>query len=67
MDLNLMNNEHYCNFLTPTLTSVEIPADQLGHEAALLLVDQLGNPAISTRRKLLKSKLVVRNSSSRKF
>ncbi|MEL7006623.1 MAG: LacI family DNA-binding transcriptional regulator, partial [Bacteroidota bacterium] len=61
------NNEHYCNFLTPTLTSVEIPADQLGHEAALLLMDQLGNPTLSAKRKLLKSKLVIRNSTRLKF
>jgi DNA-binding LacI/PurR family transcriptional regulator len=50
------------SFLRPALTTVAVPASQLGREAALLLGREQGDPAEASRE--LATRLVIRDSCS---
>ena len=49
-------------FLEPPLTTVRLPAYELGHAVASALLDRIANPA-APRRTLLPTELVVRSST----
>ncbi len=58
-------DEFHATIVDPELTSVMHPTFEMGEEAARLLIDQLEQTAIRTSRQVtLKTKLVVRQSSS---
>jgi DNA-binding LacI/PurR family transcriptional regulator len=49
-------------FLDPPLTTVRLPAYDLGHAVGTALLDRIANPA-APRRTLLPTELVVRSST----
>jgi LacI family transcriptional regulator len=59
------NNEPVDALLEPSLTSVEQPAFRMGEEAAQLLLKQLTGKEDQYENRILKSFLVVRNSTNR--
>ncbi|MEM9895999.1 MAG: substrate-binding domain-containing protein, partial [Bacteroidota bacterium] len=60
------NNELVSEFVDPPLTSVDSPANQLGEEAARLLLRHINDGELKPTVKVLKSKLVIRKSSLKK-
>jgi len=57
------NNEAVSQFVDPPLTSVDSPAYDLGVEAATLLLNHVKTEGLPTSCKILKSHLVIRESS----
>lgn len=55
IDLSLMS--------TPTITTMSQPSYQLGYQACELLIDEINNPHVSTKRLVLDSELIVREST----
>lgn len=60
-----INNEPVDELLEPSLTSIDQPGMQMGEAAAELLLQQVDEPAGSYEKKILKSFLVVRNSTNK--
>lgn len=61
------NNEPVTSLVTPSISSVEQPAFELGKAAAKLFLEQMHHEEdLSHIEKVLKPKLIVRESSSRK-
>lgn len=61
------NNEPVTNLVTPSITSVEQPAFEIGKAAAKLFIEQMHHEEdLSGVEKILKPKLIVRESSLRK-
>jgi DNA-binding LacI/PurR family transcriptional regulator len=60
------NNEPVANLVTPTISSVEQPAFELGKIAAKLFIETVHNNGdMSSVEEVLKTKLIVRESSQR--
>lgn len=59
------NNEPVDELLEPSLTSIDQPGFRMGEESAQLLIKQLNNPKEPYEKRILKSFLVVRNSTNK--
>ncbi|SIS38802.1 transcriptional regulator, LacI family [Zobellia uliginosa] len=59
------NNEPVDQLLEPTLTSIDQPSYEMGKESAQLIVDRIADFDKAVTRKVLKSQLVIRNSTNR--
>ena len=59
------NNETICRIVEPTLSSIDHPAFDMGSTAAEILLKQINTKTISQERRLIKSKLVIRESTTR--
>jgi DNA-binding LacI/PurR family transcriptional regulator len=57
------NNENLCRFLEPSLSSIDHPADQIGIAAAELLINQMHHPEVRPEKRIVKSQLIVREST----
>jgi LacI family transcriptional regulator len=60
------NNMPYVERLTPPLTTIHVPHDQLGSVAASLLLGHLENPESAPKQVRLRPKLVVRGSTAQR-
>jgi DNA-binding LacI/PurR family transcriptional regulator len=60
------NNETICRFIEPALSSIDHPAFDMGMAAAELLLARISNDALPLQKRLVKSRLVVRESTLRK-
>ena len=58
------NDMPFMNRLNPPLTSLRIPHDEMGHEAAKLLVERIQNPDARVRTVNLLPELIVRGSTA---
>lgn len=61
------NNETICKIVEPTLSSIDHPAFDMGVAAAEILLKQIGNKEVFHEKRLIKSKLVIRESTTRIF
>lgn len=61
------NNETICKIVEPTLSSIDHPAFDMGVAAAEILLKQIGNKEVFQEKRLIKSKLVIRESTTRIF
>lgn len=59
------NNEPVDELLEPSLTSVDQPGFQMGKEAAKLLMDRINNHESPFVKRILKSSLIIRNSTNK--
>ncbi|MEQ8812750.1 MAG: substrate-binding domain-containing protein, partial [Imperialibacter sp.] len=59
------NNEVICDFVEPTLSSIEHPAFDMGVAATRILLKQISSKEITQQKELIKSRLVIRESSRR--
>ncbi|TWO32801.1 LacI family transcriptional regulator [Seonamhaeicola sediminis] len=59
------NNEPVDELLEPSLTSINQPSFKMGYEAAKLIFDRIQTPSIDYTQKILKSNLVIRNSTNK--
>jgi DNA-binding LacI/PurR family transcriptional regulator len=59
------NNETICRLVEPSLSSIDHPAFDMGAAAAEILLRQITKNEISIERRLIKSRLVVRESTNR--
>lgn len=59
------NNEPVNELLEPSLTSIDQPAFQMGQESARLIFERINNQSNGFSNKILKSQLVIRNSTNR--
>ena len=60
------NNEPISELLTPKLTSVNIPSQKMGHNAAQILIDQIEDDNIRIITETLPCELIIRESSNRR-
>jgi LacI family transcriptional regulator len=58
------NDMPYVERLTPPLTTVHVPHDEMGTLAASLLLEQLGTPKAAAKQVRLRPSLVVRGSTA---
>jgi DNA-binding LacI/PurR family transcriptional regulator len=61
------NNETIGNFIEPSLSSIAHPAFAMGTEAAGLLLKHINQTEIIPEKKLVKSQLIIRESTRREF
>lgn len=59
------NNENIGRFVEPTLSTIDMPAYDMGAAAAEILLSQIKDPTLEPQQRLIKSNLVVRESSHR--
>lgn len=59
------NNETICAFVEPSLSSIDHPAYAMGAAAAEILLRHIAKKEIIQERKMIKSRLVIRESSRR--
>ncbi len=59
------NNERIGRFIEPSLSTIDLSAYDLGAAAAEILIDQIKHAEHPVQRKLIKSSLIVRESSKR--
>jgi len=59
------NNEHVGKFVEPSLTTIDLPAFDMGAAAAEVLLDQIKTGNTEIQKKLIKSRLIVRESTHR--
>lgn len=59
-----INNMPLAEWLRPSLTTVAIPQEDLGTEAARLIVEQINDPRAGVRRVALPTGLIVRRSTA---
>lgn len=59
------NNEPISEFVEPSLSTVEHPAQEIGAAAAEILLSQIKEPNHQPQRKLIRSRLVIRESTER--
>ncbi|WP_288955499.1 LacI family DNA-binding transcriptional regulator [uncultured Polaribacter sp.] len=59
------NNEPVGELINPSLTSISQPGFRMGEEAAQLLINELKKPSILFEKRILKSFLVIRNSTNK--
>jgi LacI family transcriptional regulator/LacI family repressor for deo operon, udp, cdd, tsx, nupC, and nupG len=57
------NNEHVSKFIEPSLSTIDLPAYDMGSAAAELLLHQIKYGNSEPQRKLIKSRLIVREST----
>lgn len=60
------NNENLCRFMEPALSSIDHPAHDIGAAAADILINHLHHPGMTAEKRVVKSKLIVRDSTLRK-
>jgi len=61
------NNENICGLIEPTLSSIDHPAFEMGVAAAEILFKQIANKEIPHEKRMIKSRLVIRESTTRKL
>jgi DNA-binding LacI/PurR family transcriptional regulator len=61
------NNEHVGKFIEPPLSTIDLSAYDMGSAAAEVLIDQIKDNGNPVQKKLIKSSLIVRESSKRIF
>ena len=62
--LGVDNDELVCNFITPTLSSIDLNGDMVGYTAASILSERLNSPNIPTRHVKVKPlRLITRQST----
>ena len=59
------NNETICRLVEPSLSSIDHPAFDMGAAAAEILLKQISKNEILQEKRLIKSRLVVRESTNR--
>jgi DNA-binding LacI/PurR family transcriptional regulator len=59
------NNETICRLVEPSLSSIDHPAFDMGAAAAEILLRQISKNGIVLEKRLIKSRLVVRESTNR--
>jgi DNA-binding LacI/PurR family transcriptional regulator len=59
------NNETICKLVEPTLSSIDIPAFDMGGVATEILLKQIADKEVYREKRLIKSKLVIRESTTR--
>ncbi len=59
------NNETICRLVEPSLSSIDHPAFDMGAAATEILLKQISKNEISQEKRLIKSRLVVRESTNR--
>ena len=57
------DNVSYSIISRPTITSVSVPCYQLGFSACELLIEKINNPRVEIKEVILKTELIVRESS----
>jgi len=57
------NNENMCRFVEPSLSSIDHPAQDMGSAAAEILINHIRHPDLKPENRLIKSKLVIREST----
>jgi DNA-binding LacI/PurR family transcriptional regulator len=57
------NNDHVGQFFEPSLSTIDMPAYEMGTAAAELLLYHIKDPEQHPEKKLINSKLIVRNST----
>jgi DNA-binding LacI/PurR family transcriptional regulator len=57
------NNEHVSKFVEPSLSTIDLPAYDMGAVAAEVLLHQIKHGNNEPQRKLVKSRLIVREST----
>ena len=60
-----MGNHSYSRFLTPALTTVDLPGFELGAAAMRMVLDRLATPAAPPRELVLEAEFLPRESSRR--
>ncbi|PKA97751.1 LacI family transcriptional regulator [Flavobacteriaceae bacterium MAR_2009_75] len=60
-----INNEPVGELLEPSMTSIDQPGYEMGVESAKLIIDRIENFDKKITRKVLKSSIVIRNSTNR--
>ncbi len=60
------NNENMCQFVEPSLSSIDHPAKDMGAAAAEILLNHIRHQDLKPERRLIKSKLVIRESTLNK-
>jgi LacI family transcriptional regulator/LacI family repressor for deo operon, udp, cdd, tsx, nupC, and nupG len=60
------NNENLCRFLEPSLSSIDHPAHEIGAAAAEILMNHIHHPELRSEKRVVKSKLIIRESTLRK-
>ena len=61
------NNENICGLIEPTLSSIDHPAFEMGAAAAEILIKQITNKEVYQEKRLINSRLVIRESTTRKL
>jgi DNA-binding LacI/PurR family transcriptional regulator len=59
------NNDHIGRFTEPSLSTIDLSAYDMGVAAAEILLQQIKEPGYPFQKRLIKSELIVRNSSRR--
>jgi DNA-binding LacI/PurR family transcriptional regulator len=59
------NNERVGEFIEPSLSSIDLPAQEMGQAAAEMLLNHIKDPEYKPEKRLIPSKLVVRGSTVR--
>lgn len=57
------NNENICRFVEPSLSSIDHPAHDIGISAAEILINQIRHQDMRPEKRIIRSKLVVREST----
>lgn len=60
------NNENMGRFVDPPLSSIDHPAHDMGAAAAEILINHIRHPDLKPENRLIKSKLIIRESTLRK-
>ena len=61
-----IDNTDIASLLHPTLTSVDLKAEERGEIAAQLILDRLANPDRASKQITVEPKLVIRESTAKK-
>ena len=59
------NNELFGKYTDPSLTTIDQPAHEMGEVAAELLIHEIHHPEARKENRVVKSKLVIRDSTKR--
>lgn len=57
------NNETMCNFVEPSLSSIDHPAHDMGAAAAEILIKHIRHHEMQPEKRLIKCKLIIRDST----
>lgn len=59
------NNEPFGAFVEPSLSTIDLPAQRMGEVAAQMLIEQIKSPHENGEKRLIKSTLIIRDSTRR--
>jgi DNA-binding LacI/PurR family transcriptional regulator len=59
------NDENVCRFVEPALSSISHPAHEIGAAAAEIVINHIHHPELPLERRIVKSKLMIRESTRR--